>query len=247
MPEARSRRRSVSARSGFECSPLGCRSACPGRRLVRADGGSAADRDAQLAARERARRVDAIIRKARAVGIGCAQWTAGSIETILAKLHRWRLSARFPAGIAGRTEETVFVDPHDKTGIADAWSGEPEARRGIEVSLSGAGIDAPMLVVSRSYLDRTVAHYLALSAEKGEAPPLGLLQVAETIGSADWQPARMTFSETLAGLIAEIPKAICEPAALASLLRRSDELADLETVSTILVRRRPGRIAKAVG
>ena len=35
----------------------------------------------------------------------------------------------------------------------------------------------------------------------------------------------MTFTETLAGLLAEIPKAICEPAALASLLRTSDQLA----------------------
>ena len=168
--------------------------------------------------------VDAIIRKARAFGIGCAQWTAGSVETILASCIDGASAQGFllvsPAGRKKRLSSILMKDR-----IADAWSGEPEARRGIEVSLSGAGIDAPMLVVSRSYLDRTVAHYLALSAEKGEAPPLGLLQVAETIGSADWQPARMTFTETLAGLLAEIPKAICEPAALASLLRTSDQLA----------------------
>jgi hypothetical protein len=89
-------------------------------------------------------------------------------------------------------------------------------------------MDAPTLAVSRSYLDRTVAYHLALSTEKREAPPHGLLQVAETIGGADWQPARMAFSETLAGLIAEVPKAMCEPAALASVLGKSDELADLE-------------------
>ena len=76
-----------------------------------------------------------------------------------------------------------------------------------------------------------MAHHLALSMEKGEAPPLGLLQVAETIGGADWQPARMAFSETLAGLIAEVPSAMREPAALASVLRKSDELADLEAVA----------------
>ena len=69
-----------------------------------------------------------------------------------------------------------------------------------------------MLAVSRSYLDRIVAHELALSIEKREAPPFGLLQVAETIGGADWQPACMAFGETLAGLIAEVPKAMCEPA-----------------------------------
>src|SRR5450759_2301749 len=40
-----------------------------------------------------------------------------------------------------------------------------------------------------------------------------------------------TFGETLAGLIAEIPKAMCEPAALASVLRNSNELAELEAVA----------------
>ncbi|WP_284273223.1 hypothetical protein [Bradyrhizobium iriomotense] len=88
-----------------------------------------------------------------------------------------------------------------------------------------------MLAVSRSYLDRAVAHHLALSTEKREAAPLGLLQVAETIGGADWQPARMAFGEALAGLIADIPKTMCEAAALASVLRKSDDLADLDAVA----------------
>ena len=118
-----------------------------------------------------------------------------------------------------------------KDGITDAWSGELESRHQIEMSLAAAGMDAPTIAVSRSYLDRTVAHQLALSIEKREAPPFGLLQVAETIGGADWQPARMVFGETLTELIAEVPKAMCEPAALASLLRKSDGLADLDVVA----------------
>src|SRR6202022_3142938 len=118
-----------------------------------------------------------------------------------------------------------------KGGIADAWSGQPESRRQIEMSLAAAGMEAPTLAVSRSYLDRSVAHHLALSIEKGEAPSFGLLQVAETIGGADWQPARMAFGETLAGLIAEVSKAMCEPAALASVLRKSHKLAGLEAVA----------------
>jgi hypothetical protein len=72
---------------------------------------------------------------------------------------------------------------------------------------------------------------LALSTRKQEALPLGLLQVAETIGGADWQPVHMDFTETLAGLIAEIPKSMLEPTAYASVLRQSDELADLEAVA----------------
>ena len=174
--------------------------------------------------------VDAIIRKARAAGIDCAQWPAGRIEAIVATAIDGATTQGFlllsPAGRKKRISSLLT-----KGGIADAWSGEPESRRRIEASLAAAGMDAPTLAVSRSYLDRMVAHHLALTTEKREAPPFGLLQVAETIGGADWQPARVAFGETLAGLIAEVPKAMCRPAALASVLWKSDQLADLEAVA----------------
>ena len=174
--------------------------------------------------------VDAVIRKARAAGIDCAPWEAGSIEAIVATAVDGSTAQGFllisPAGRKKRISSLLI-----KSGIVDAWSGEPESRRQIEMSLAAAGMDAPTIAVSRSYLDRTVAHQLALSIEKREAPPFGLLQVAETIGGADWQPARMAFGETLAGLIAEVPKAMCEPAALASVLRKSDDPADLDVVA----------------
>jgi hypothetical protein len=88
-----------------------------------------------------------------------------------------------------------------------------------------------MLAVSRSYLDRVLSHQLALSVERGVAPPLGLLQVAETLGGVDWQPARMDFGETLARLIAEIPAAMRGGTAVEAALRKSGELADLEAVA----------------
>ena len=106
--------------------------------------------------------------------------------------YRRRRNARFPARVAGRPEKADIVGL-DQRRNSDAWSSEPETRRQIEESLSHAGMKAPTLAVSRSYLDRMVAHHLALDAEKGEMPSLGLLQVAETIGGAAWQPARMAF------------------------------------------------------
>jgi hypothetical protein len=65
------------------------------------------------------------------------------------------------------------------------------------------------------------------------------------VGGADWQPARMVFGETLAGLMAEVPKAMCEPAAMASVLRNSDELADLEVIAQSWFEDDP-RVAQAV-
>ncbi len=174
--------------------------------------------------------VDAVIRSARAEGIDCAPWVTGSIEAIAATAIDGATAQGFLLiSPAGRKKQLSSI--LTKGGIADAFSSEPASRRKIEKSLAAAGGDTPTLAVSRSYLDRIVAHQLALSIEKGEAPPFGLLQVAETIGGADWQPARMAFTETLAGLMAEVPKTMCEPSARASVLRRSDELADLEIVA----------------
>jgi hypothetical protein len=167
--------------------------------------------------------IDAIIRKARAAGIDCAQWDMGSIERIVATAIDGAATQGFllvcPAGRKKRLSSLLT-----KVGIVDAWSGEPESRRRIETSLADAGMGAAVLVVSRAYLDRMVAHHLELSTEKGEAPPFGLLQVAETIGGADWQPARITFSEVLAELLDQVPKAMCWPAAVASILQKSREL-----------------------
>jgi hypothetical protein len=173
--------------------------------------------------------VDAIVRKARAAGTDCAQWEAGNAETILATAIDGAATQGFllvsPVGWKKRISSILT-----KSGIADAWSGEPESRRRVEATLSGSGMDAPTLAVSRSYLDRVVAHHLALSVER-EVPPLGLLQVAEMIGGADWQPARMDLGDTLARMIAEIPEAMRGDAAVEKVLRKSGELADLEVVA----------------
>src|SRR5207247_8425540 len=120
----------------------------------------------------------------------------------------------------------------NKVGVADAWSGEPDSRRRLEATLADSGMAAPMLAVSRSYLDRVLSHQLALSVERGAPPPLGLLQVAETLGGVDWQPARMDFGETLARLIAEIPEAMRGDTAIETMLQKSGELDDLEEVAT---------------
>ena len=173
---------------------------------------------------------DVIIRKARTAGLDCAQWTAGSIETILAtSIDGSGAQGFLLLSVVGRKIRISSILTKD--GIADAWSGEPESRRRLEATLAGAAMNAPTLPVSRPYLDRMVAHHLAQCTENGEAPPAGLLQVAETIGGADWQPARMALRETLAGLIAEVPKTMREPAALASVLRKSGDLAELEGVA----------------
>ena len=90
---------------------------------------------------------------------------------------------------------------------------------------------APMLSVSRSYLDSALRTTWPSASRKGKPPPLGLLQVAETLGGADWQPARMDFGDTLARLIGELPEAMSGEKAVESVLRKSGELAGLEALT----------------
>jgi hypothetical protein len=167
--------------------------------------------------------VDTIIRNARTAGIECARWEAGSIETALSTAIDGAGTQSFllisPAGRKKRISSILI-----KNGVADAWCGEPETARRIETTIASAGMDLPMLAISRPYLDRVLSHFLALTTERGEAAPLGLLQVAETIGGADWQPGRVDFG---AALVAGLPKAISDPVAVAAVLRSSGELADL--------------------
>lgn len=68
---------------------------------------------------------DTIIRNARAAGIACAQWEAGSTEAILGTGIDGAATQGFllvsPAGRKKRISSILTKD-----GIADAWSGEPE-------------------------------------------------------------------------------------------------------------------------
>src|SRR6185312_7558433 len=115
--------------------------------------------------------VDAVIRKARGAAVDCAQWQAGGIEAIVASAIDGSTTQGFllvsPAGRKKRVSSVLT-----KGGITDALSGEPESVRRVEANLAGAGTSTPMLAVSRPYLDRAVAHHLALTTEKREAVPL---------------------------------------------------------------------------
>jgi len=118
-----------------------------------------------------------------------------------------------------------------KNGLSDAWVGEPESPRGVAAQLEAAGLGAlPILDVSRAYFDRIISHHLALTVDRGEAAPLGLLQVAETIGGADLQPERLGFHETLAELLSQLPKQMQTQEVVAAVLRQSSALADLAAI-----------------
>jgi hypothetical protein len=174
--------------------------------------------------------VDAVIRKARSAGIECAQWEAGGAEDIIGTaLDGGGAQVFMLVSPAGRKKRLSSILTKD--GIEDGGCHEPQSSRKVEANLAGMGAGTSTLTVSRSYLDRTLAHHLALTVEKGRVPPAGLLHVAEAIGGADWQPARFEFKDALAGLLTEVPRRMREPAALASILRDTGKRPDLRAVA----------------
>jgi hypothetical protein len=174
--------------------------------------------------------IDSIVRKARAAGVDCAQWETGSAEKVLATaIDGATAQGLLLVSPVGRKKRLSSI--LTKAGLEDAWSGEPESRREIEATIADSRLHTVLLPVSRSYLDSVLAHHLALSIEKGESAPLGLLQVAETIGGADWQPVRYNISDALARLIAELPEPMRGGTTIETILRDSNELADLEAIA----------------
>jgi hypothetical protein len=174
--------------------------------------------------------VDAVVRAARAAGIDCAQWDAGGAEAMLATAIDGSGAQGFvivsPAGRRRRTSSLLV-----KHGLRDAWSGAPESQRQIATMLAGVAAEQPMMPVSRAYLDRIVRHHLAVGLAQGVVPPAGLLQVAETLGGAEWQPARVDWREALAALIAEIPKTTRKRMAVSDVLRGTAHWAELGPIS----------------
>src|SRR5262249_17505580 len=115
--------------------------------------------------------IDAIIRKMRSAGVECAPSGAGRIEALLATAIDGASSQVFlvvsPAG-RKKCVSSILI----KNGLTDAWVGEPESPRGVAAQMEAAGLGAlPILDVSRAYFDRIISHHLALTVDRGEAPP----------------------------------------------------------------------------
>jgi hypothetical protein len=179
--------------------------------------------------RERAA-FDAIVRGARAAGVDCAQWEMGDAEAILASSIDGSTSQGLlmvsPVGRQARLSSILT-----KNGVADAFSGEPGPRRRTEEVVARAFLETAMLPVSRGYIDGVVAHHLALLVAQDKTPPVGLLQVAESIGGAGWQPSPSDPDKVLAELWADIPEAMREATSVRAILRNSGRLPILARIA----------------
>jgi hypothetical protein len=175
--------------------------------------------------------IDEAIRVARSSGVACASWRQATATDIRASGIDGSGAAGFamvsPAGGKHRFSSIVF---RFGEGVIDAWSTEPMAKGRLRGMLREA--EGTMLrSVPRRHLDLVAQHYLAVGRERSAVPPLGLLQVAEAIGAAEWRPARLDWEATLETLIAELPRTLREPTRIERTMKDSVAWAAEDTVS----------------
>jgi hypothetical protein len=173
--------------------------------------------------------VDAIVRAARTKGIVCATWQETNVEAILASCIDGSGAQGFlilsPAGKRKQLSSVLL-----KNGVRDAWTAPPETPRKLRSTLADAAIETSMMPVSRAYFDRAVRHHLHLGLAAAALPPAGLLQVAETIGGAQWQPELLEWRKALAARLGELPAASLKPHAVNVVLRTSAAWADFDSI-----------------
>ncbi len=167
--------------------------------------------------------IDKVVKAARQKGIDCAQWPPGEH----AEIHGTAIDGSGAQGFmivskVGRKYRLSSVLLRLRSGIVDAWSSkELETKRMLDRQLSTAAEQTHLRVVSRAYLDRAVQHHLDAGCQNGQVPPLGLLEVAEVLGAADWRSDSLDVQATVDRLFQELPHAFRHAAAITQCLRDS--------------------------
>jgi hypothetical protein len=164
--------------------------------------------------------VDALIRAARAKGVDCASWRKADVEAILS------------SGIDGAGAQGFLIVTREgrkmrlssvllKTGVADAWAGETDSAAKVKSTLEFAETQTATIAVTRGYLDQAIANSLADGLGAGVTAPAELLQVAETIGGADWRPEPSDWRKAAAELLASVPQEMLDADATRDILTNS--------------------------
>ncbi|WP_257167312.1 hypothetical protein [Bradyrhizobium sp. SRS-191] len=174
--------------------------------------------------------IDAIIQKVRAAGVACAPWAKGAVDKLKSSATDGAgtqlLLALSPADRKSQRIATIFT----RDGLSEAMVSDPQPLQDVKEIMAGLAAHGPLLDVSRSFVDRMIGHHLGLTVRRGEVPPAGLLQVAETIGGAEWQPAAIDVRELLNELIADLPDDLRAPEEIAMALADSGDLAELDGI-----------------
>jgi hypothetical protein len=183
--------------------------------------------------------VDAIIRQARTRGVNCAPWPqAERLKAAATGISPPGLQSLAVLAKAKREYRLGSMYLKDTTGIQVAEVTVNRRKRDIATDYEDFCEALLATEVQPDYIDRIVQHAIYVHLNGSPAlpplsdhfqpvpPPVSLLQLAEAIGAADWQPRPIDWEAELEALSAGIDPARLKPEAVKELLEDSDDLLD---------------------
>lgn len=175
--------------------------------------------------------LDIAIKTARAKGVGCAPTAKADIVDVLA------------SGVDGSGAITVLAIVRDCRkhalaglllkqgfGIRDAWVRRGLSKAELREILDQVCGELDVRSSNPDYLATILRQGLAINLESGNPPPFGALDVAETCGLAEINPAAMPVETLVAECLAEIDPAYLSASALTTILRESRDWQDTHSI-----------------
>ena len=92
-------------------------------------------------------------------------------------------------------------------GVRDAWVRRGLSRRELDAFLAQVAAQLDLWAVTLDHVRVVTKHFLAVGAAGGVMPPFGLVDVAETIGMSDLNPADRPIEDVVDALFAEVGSA----------------------------------------
>jgi len=176
--------------------------------------------------------IDETVKAARRQGVVCASWPdAREIEIYASAVDGSGAQGFLLLSKEQRKYTFSSILIRLEKGILDAWSQTGLSKRERDSMMEHMKNEMPILRISRDYLNQAIQHQLATVDGGSTFPPIGLLQVAETIGASTWLPQRLELDESINRLLQELPHELLEPAAIDHVLTDSATWAERSGVT----------------
>ncbi len=170
--------------------------------------------------------VDALIKKSRLARIECAPNQPAELLSVRASPIDGSGAQALCLAIR-RNGQLVSCNALFKLGhgVRDAFLHRHEREEKIREELDYIDHEAQSMPVDREYVDLIVPHFIGESCRRGEPPPLGMLQIADSLGVSDWTASPLDSSEVLGAMLDAMRPSERKPSAAALAVAKSDRWA----------------------
>jgi hypothetical protein len=172
--------------------------------------------------------IDQVVRAARTKGISCAAWEPRTITRLTASAIDGS-GAQMVVMLSpdGKRQRVSTILLKEGKGVADAWSRGGMSKREVGEMIGEMEATMHTRTVGRTYVDRILCHQLGAGLEMGTLAAAGLVDVAESVGAADWRPARLDWHDVLDELLADLPPDALRPVDVEAAIAQSMETAEV--------------------